>query len=844
MEWSIRKSFKGREEKAMKQRSRHASRHPAHPVSTRKETGGYGKQREPVAVHYPVAGGLNLHELLEALAKIPHPVRLDALLQVLDLSRRDKKALEQALEQLQAEGKAYRLRGGKWVEASRVGTITGILSVQRSGAGFVVPDRESEDRLRRGSRDSATLYIHPAFLGGAWHGDRVEAVVQPGREPSRRERRGRGEKASFSHPEGRIIRILERGHKELTVSVTRHQTPRGVLCRPADPRLDFLLDVDVSPLESRPQVGELLVVVPQEQQESGLWNAVARLSLGSEERVEVQERLVKLNHQIPLEFPPDVLAEAAQLNQKAPEIEEATRQSLSAGPFPAPEALPRVPTAEQQDLRGLPFVTIDGDDARDFDDAVFVRQGSGSPEVWELWVAIADVSSFVVPFSALDREARERGNSYYFPASVVPMLPEVLSNHLCSLRPDEDRLVMAARIGFDGQGRPCWAAFFPGVIRSRSRLTYTQVQAALDAENAPLLEEHPALKDAAILARMLHERREQRGSLDFDVPEAAFSLDEHTGEVTGVHTRERLFSHRLIEEFMLAANEAVARFLKEKGTPFPYRVHPAPDPDKVATLFRTLAATGLVVSGSFRPDGKTVSPSQMRSLLHEAKGTPQEYLVNKLVLRSMMQARYSVEPGEHFGLASACYCHFTSPIRRYADLMVHRALRHTLGAASFSIPARQKLLASTELCNARERTAVEAEREITRRLSCLFLLRYVGRAFSGIISGVMDFGFFVELEGMPVEGMVRLGSQASGLRDWFEYNADRQELIGQNTGQRFHLGQPVKVRLTDVHVGRLEINLELLEAGSARPFSSRKQAGKKGFRSPRRRKYGPPSHAR
>ena len=729
-----------------------------------------------------VPGGLDAEEVLGLMGKIRHPVRLDDLIRFLDLSRRDKKPLENLLDALQAEGRVIRLRGGKWVEASQARIVTGVLSIQRSGAGFVTPDAvqdspedapkpvDGDKRNRVQSRLQPDIFIHPGFLGDA--------------------------------------------------------------------------------LKAAPKLGELLLVTPEEKVEDGLWRGTARVSLGLEEDAMVQERLTKLNHEIPLDFPPNVLAEAAELEKRAAEGASDLGGLKPLGSVE--DALPidrvsKASTSKRQDLRGVPFVTIDGEDARDFDDAVYVRRLPGAPDgaVWELWVAIADVSHFVLPGSRLDREARDRGNSYYFPTSVEPMLPEVLSNGLCSLRPDEDRLVMAARVGFDDRGIPRTSAFFPGVIRSRGRLTYEGVQEALD-HGGELAGRHPYLKDAEALAHLLLERRQARGSLDFDLPEAQFIVNRSTGEVEGIKRRVRLFAHRLIEEFMLAANEAVARFLTEKGTPFPYRIHPAPDPDRLSTLFRTLASTDLAQSDLLTlKRGETPSPSRLRDILVQANGTPQEYLVGRLVLRSMMQARYSPEAGEHFGLASPCYCHFTSPIRRYADLLVHRALSFTLGATPGPILAGHKLLMAADQCNARERAATEAEREIARRLGCLLLRERTGETFTGVVSGVTEFGFFVEFDEMPVEGMVRLTTFRD---DWFEYDPDRQELIGVGTGRRFRLGQAVTVRLTDVHIGRLEVNLELEgTTDTAKRSSSRRSAGGReapGRSSGRKRNGFVPRHKR
>ncbi len=483
-------------------------------------------------------------------------------------------------------------------------------------------------------------------------------------------------------------------------------------------------------------------------------------------------------------------------------------------------------TGQRVDLRHIPFVTIDGADAKDFDDAVCVSRHE--PHV--LWVAIADVSLYVRPHSALDREAQERGNSYYFPNSVTPMLPEILSNGLCSLRPHEDRPVMAVRMVFSPQGEIQEAAFFPGIICSRARLTYDAVQNVLDqtpsSKSTPIeantISETPPFKpipeltveltadlhSAANLAQQLIDRRKKQGGLDFDVPEAQCILDEQ-GRIRDLVRRERLFAHRLIEAFMLAANEAVARFLLQQALPFPLRGHPAPDQERLRTLFRTLKHTELATNLP-----KTPSASVLPSLLQEAATMPQAALVGRLVLRSMMQARYisalaTDEATTHFGLASDAYCHFTSPIRRYADLMVHRTLKVALEANDKTpLPDRQTLLGCCERCNIKERVAQEAEREIIRRMACLVLADRVGERLQGIVSGVTDFGLFIEPENLPVDGMVRLETLAD---DWYQYDADRQELYGVRFGRRFRLGQSITVHVSHVHVGRLEINFTVAD---------------------------------
>ena len=743
--------------------------------------------------------------LLDTLSAAPHPLSLDDILRRTGLSRRLKREVVAALRGMADNGTLARLRGGLWTPAARLKNVRGVLAVQRSGAAFVAPEHQ-------GPRGGHDIYIAPGAAGDAWNGDLVEVALLPAR-------RGAG-------TEGRVLRVLRRGESELTVRVLHPGRRDGpALARPADARLAFDMQVDVSGLPTPPERGELLRVTPGERlpspADAPLWSAAAIRSLGREDEAAVQEQLTKLNHLIPQGFPDNVLTEAEAASRREPD-----------GETPL-------------DLRSLPLVTIDGEDARDFDDAVYVeRQG----ENWRLLVAIADVSLYVRPRGALDREARERGNSYYFPASVEPMLPEALSNGVCSLRPGEDRRVLTADLRVDATGRTIDASFAAGLMRARARLTYTGVQALLDGDENALREVGNAmppevaamLRQAAGLAELLIRRRQQRGGLDFDLPEPEFVVDK--GRVIAVRNRQRLFSHRLIEAFMVAANEAAAEFLAGRGAPFLYRVHPEPGSEKMSDLLRALNATGLSLP---RPAARMTPQARLRwlhAVLAAAAGTEQAFLVNRLVLRSMMQARYAPEAGGHFGLASSCYCHFTSPIRRYADLVTHRALRRTLGLdAGGPIPTGHKLLAVAEQCNGRERAAQDAEREITRRLGCLLLRERVGEVFTGVISGVMPFGLFVELEGMPLEGMIRVESLG---RDYFEYDADRQELRGRLSGRAYRLGEALEVRLADVSVGRLEITLELADNPLPRrdghaPRPARKQAAARpGRRQHSRRREG------
>ncbi len=743
-------------------------------------------------------------ELLEIFARESRPLRLDSLLRVTGLPRRAKKDLEESLNALAAQGRLARLRGGLWVRRDSLKSLVGRYQALRTGGGFVTPLATGDGEGTTGARVTGgrDIFIHPLQSHEAWHQDLVRVVLAP---TSSRSGRGRG----GPNPEGRIVEILERSQKEIPVHL-HSRAGRTLFCRPADSRLTVDFSVALPEGSAVPEQGALLLVTPQERLASDLWRARLLGAYGREDNADVQENLVKLNHEAPRDFPPAVLAEAAAL----------------------PAAPAQADMDGREDLRALPLVTIDGADARDFDDAVQVeRKGTG----WLLRVAIADVSHYVRPApgkgrASLDAEALERGNSWYFPRSVEPMLPPALSNGLCSLNPDEDRLAVLAEIPFSAAGQPGKARFALCVMRSAARLTYDQVRACLldhDADALALLREKPRggealamLEEAFRLYAVLRAVRRQRGSLDFDLPEADYTFDA-AGRLRRIGFRQRHDAHRMIEEFMIAANEAVARHLRDAGLPFLYRVHPRPDPERLENLFDSLAATALESLPENVKSGGKADAMAMQAILKAAQGTDQEFLVNRLCLRAMPQARYQPENEGHFGLASQAYCHFTSPIRRYADLLVHRALKASLGRAAGPLPAGHKLLRMGDRLNRLERATMECEREMARRLACLALRDREGERFSGIIAGVTDFGLFVELACMPVEGMIRVQDLGD---DWYELDSRNQCLMGQRSGLCWRLGQRLEVRLAEVHMGRLEIRLMPLEC----PRRAARGQGKQG----------------
>ncbi|NLC70968.1 MAG: ribonuclease R [Desulfuromonadaceae bacterium] len=674
----------------------------------------------------------------------------------LDIPKARKEEIENILEDLIAQGKLIRIGRGYGL-VKKMPMTPGILEVQRSGVGFVLPE---DKRLK-------DIFISRSQMGGAWHGDRVLVSILP-------RRRGK-------NPEGRIVRVVERARPVIAVRVVRQVGLDTLLCQPTDPRLHFNVLLTINSGEETAKVDDIVLAIPEEEIEKGVWSAKIDRVLGREEDASVQEALVKVNWSVPTVFPEAVVNQA--------------------------EGLPDVPQSEdcreREDLRELPFVTIDGASARDFDDAVLARPENGK---WRLWVAIADVSHYVPQGSALDEEALERGNSYYFPQSVEPMFPEKLSNGLCSLVPGEPRLSMVAEMLFSADGDPVEERFYPAVIRSHGRLTYEQVKRVLldnDAAEQERLRDHlPMLRDAEKLARRLLARRVKRGALDFDLPEPEILIDicDHPEDI---RPRARHFGHQIVEEFMLAANEAVARFLEGRQARLLYRNHPEPDPDKLDALFNLLRNTPLGASLPEQRDAKGI-----QQLFAGAQGSEIDFLVNRLALRSMMQAEYAPENKGHFGLASDCYCHFTSPIRRYADLVVHRALKGALGFGSGGGTGQKKLKEVADQVNVMERRATGAEREIVKRLTILFLKDKVGQTFNGIVSSMADFGFWVELKEVMAEGMVPLSSLGD---DYYNYREKQQEMLGERTGRRFRLGQELRVRLEEVSLSRIEVNLTLAE---------------------------------
>jgi ribonuclease R len=474
------------------------------------------------------------------------------------------------------------------------------------------------------------------------------------------------------------------------------------------------------------------------------------------------------------------------------------------------------------DLRDTPLVTIDGADARDFDDAVWAEPDgdASNPGGWHLLVAIADVAHYVRPGDPLDKAAGERGNSTYFPDRVVPMLPEAISNGWCSLRPAEERGCMAVHIWIDAHGNKLRHRFVRGVMRSAARLTYEQVQAAADGRpdelTAPIVQSTITPLYGAY--RLLLAARIARGALDLDLPERQVIIGDH-GHIDRIVPRARLDSHKLIEEFMIAANVAAAETLEEKRTACMYRVHDAPAPDKIDSLREFLGSLGYKLA-----KGQVLRPKHFTQILDKAAGTPHAQLVSQVVLRSQAQAVYSPHNIGHFGLALRRYAHFTSPIRRYADLLVHRALVSALRFGPDGLPAGAEAAFENigEHISMTERRSDAAERDAQDRFVAAFLAARVGASFAGRISGVTRFGLFVTLDDTGADGLVPIRTLPA---DYYAHEEARHRLVGRSSGRVYALGDTVEIRLAEADAITGGLVFELLEEGVARAAGRRASGG-------------------
>jgi len=698
------------------------------------------------------------------------PFSANDLLGRLDLGRDSRRKLVQFLDLLVVSGLLKHMRRGRYLLRKSLVLVTGELKRQSGGHGIV---SESD-----GDRE---WYIASFRLNGAMDGDQVMVLELPGS-------RGR-------RPEGWIVEVAQRSRETLLGVCERSARRDAVVFRSEQDGQEFEVDAGFSADTLAGQVVILRIEHYPSANQSGRGKVIEILGAAGDPDVDIRSTAYRLG--IPLHF------SAAALNESRTIPAQVLADAVAA----------------RCDYRSLDFVTIDGADAKDFDDAVTLSQDDEGH--WLLRVAIADVSYYVEQGSALDGDARQRGTSVYFPGQCLPMLPEVLSNGICSLQPGEDRLVVVAEMTFDDLGRRLDFKAMRATIRSRQRLVYEQVQHLFDhgVEGSDIEDGLTTmLQQMHHLSQALRHRRFHRGAIDFDLPEADIQLD-NDGRVERVGRRSRLDAHKLIEEFMLSANEAVAEFLLSHRADGMFRIHEAPDLRSLQMFQQFLATLNLGIT----LDEHGIAPQELHRLLHEVEGTNLEYTVNRVLLRSMKQARYDADNSGHFGLASEAYCHFTSPIRRYPDLLVHRLLVHILqGEIQWQPDEPFSRLA--DAATAAERRAMEAERDIVDLRKCQLMEDKIGVQYSGYITTVTAFGFFVELDEFFVEGLVHIRNLGD---DYYVFDEEKQCLIGQARRRIFQVGEKVNVEVWQVKPAAREIDFILPDLDLSLRASRRRQGGRR-----------------
>jgi ribonuclease R len=667
-----------------------------------------------------------------------------------------RQALLRRIKAMQRDGQIVLNRRGGYGLVDKMDLYQGTVIGHADGYGFLNIEDETDD-----------LYLSSREMRSLLHGDRIIARLVGV------DKRGR--------KEGAMVEILQRANQ---LVVGRYFEEKGIaFVMPQNKRLHQDILIPKS-MEGKAESGQYVVVDITKQPDKHT-QPVGKIieTLGEHAAAGMAVEIAIRSHEIPSEWPDKVLKEASGFTDK-----------IDVGEI-----------ANREDIRDLLLVTIDGEDARDFDDAVYCeRQGSG----WRLLVAIADVSHYVHPGMSIDDEALNRGNSVYFPQRVVPMLPEVLSNGLCSLNPKIDRLCLVCELHISKQGKVENHRFFEGIMRSAERMTYDKVASILIGKDEKLRETYKdsiaPLENLYQLYKLLNKHREKKGVLDFRSVEPYFEFDESHG-VSSIYALERNDAHRLIEEFMLAANIAAAEFLLEYEIPALYRVHEIPKASKLEALHAFLGELGLSLGG-----GETPTAKDYANLIEKVKDRDDAHLIETVLLRSMQLAVYSEKNSGHFGLAFPAYAHFTSPIRRYPDLMVHRAIRYLIrnkNATGFGY-SNKDMHSIAEACSATDRRAEEASRDVVQWYKCEFMQGKVGEIYEGTISGVTSFGMFVELDNIYVEGLVHITALPA---DYYHFDPIGHRLNGERGGKSFRLGNRVKVVVMRVSLDDKKIDFELVE---------------------------------
>ncbi len=691
------------------------------------------KRATPREYRHPVP---SRNALIDYLNEAGRPQKAEAILAAFGLKgQRMRALLVDRLDSMVRAGQLIENRRKEYCLTGKLELVPGRVAGHRDGFGFAIPDDGSED-----------IYLSAREMRVLFDGDRVAARV------TGTDRRGK--------PEGVVVEILERGTQEVAGQFIRE---RGIgLVVPDNPRISHRILIGKGDSGgARPGqivVARILDFPTAVQQATGRIVQV----LGAPDQEGIATDIAIQSHGLPADWPAEVVEQSRHFGSS---VKAAAKQG-------------------RLDLRSLDLVTIDGADARDFDDAVYAEpDGNG----WRLLVAIADVAHYVEAGTPLDREATARGTSVYFPDRVIPMLPEVLSNGLCSLNPKVDRLCLVCDMRVSHDGKVTHSSFHEGVMRSKARLTYSEVNAWLEGEEDAI----PAVARQGVrhlhdLYRAFARSRRSRGALDLDLPQVKFELDDD-GKIRHIRVVERNDAHRLIEECMIAANVEAARFLHRHRIAGLFRIHARPDADRFDELRLYLVSLGLKV-----PHVEHIKPQQFSKLLGQVAGRPDSAAISMQLLRSLQHAEYSPDNIGHFGLALDAYAHFTSPIRRYPDLLVHRAIRHVIrgGKPAKYLYDRQAMLRLGALTSAHERRAEEATRDVEAWLKCRFMLDRVGEAYDGVITSVTNFGLFVQIRELMVDGLVHVTNLPN---DYYHRDAERQRMVGERTGRTFQLGEAMRV---------------------------------------------------
>lgn len=687
------------------------------------------------------------------------PLKIDELVRNLGITdKREIKRLQKLLEEMEQKGKIIRTRYGRYGVPDKMNLVVGMLQGNQAGFGFILPDKE----------ELPDVYIPAGQMNGAMHGDHVVARLLKGGGRSR---------------EGEIIRILKR---RSPLIVGRYESGRQYgFVIPDDQRIFHDIFIPKTKKTTKLKNGmkvQVKITRWPEKRRNPEGKVVEILGFPGDKEVDTLAIIKK--YELPERFPTEVLREIKALNRNI------GREDLQG----------------REDLRDLPLVTIDGDDAKDLDDAVSLRR---SDKGWELGVHIADVGHYVREGTALDREAFNRGTSIYLVDRVIPMLPPELSNDICSLNKGSDRLARSVIMELDEDGNVINYRFAAGVIRVRERLTYDELYAILEEKDDQLRERYrefvPMFEEMAALAGVLRKKRLKRGAIDFNLPEVQVVLADD-GKPLEIKKRPRTIAEQIIEEFMLVCNETVAEHFYHLQLPFIYRVHERPAEEKIVQFREFIHNLGYSLKG--KPE--RIHPRVLQELLGEVENRPEERVVNTMLLRAMKQARYSPQRSLHFGLAAEYYTHFTAPIRRYPDLVIHRLIQEYLQG----MPKQKRLkrinkfvAEAAERASLRERVAMEAERESTDMKMIEFMSDKIGEEFPAVISGVTAFGLFAELDNL-VEGLIHVSSMDD---DYYHFHEDKMALIGERSGRTYRIGMPVRVILKRADKENRQIDFILAE---------------------------------